>query len=94
MKGLARSTVWWPGIDSHVERKVAGCQMCQETRQAPSKAPVHPWEFTKNPWSRLHIDFAGPFKGKVFLLVVDSHSKWLEVSLMESMSTRAVLEEL
>lgn len=94
MKGLARSTVWWPGVDSHIERKVAGCQVCQETRHAPSKAPVHPWEFTKNPWSRLHIDFAGPFRGKVFLLVVDSHSKWLEVSLMDSMSTAAVLKEL
>lgn len=42
----------------------------------------------------MHIDFAGPFRGKVFLLVVDSHSKRLGVSLMESMSTSGMLKEL
>ena len=31
------------------------------------------------PWSRLHIDFAGPLKGQYYLIVVDSFSKWPEV---------------
>ena len=43
-------------------------------------ASLHPWEWPSQPWSRLHIDFAGPFEGKMFLVVVDSHSKWLDVS--------------
>lgn len=41
----------------------------------------------------MHIDFAGPFRGKVFLLV-HSHFKWLEVSSIESMSNSAVLKVL
>ncbi|XP_042147460.1 uncharacterized protein K02A2.6-like [Ixodes scapularis] len=94
MKALARSTVWWPGINQDIERKVRTCLPCQETRPQPARARLHPWEFARNPWSRIHIDFAGPFQGKVFLLVVDAHSKWLEVIQIASMSSAAVCQRL
>ena len=32
-----------------------------------------------SPWQRIHIDYAGPFLGQMFLIVVDAHSKWPEV---------------
>ena len=28
---------------------------------------------------RLHIDFAGPLEVRMFLVIMDAHSKWLEV---------------
>ena len=31
-------------------------------RNLPS---VHPWDWTKDPWERLHIDFAGPFMDSI-----------------------------
>uniref|UniRef100_A0A2H6N0S2 Gypsy retrotransposon integrase-like protein 1 n=1 Tax=Micrurus carvalhoi TaxID=3147026 RepID=A0A2H6N0S2_9SAUR len=37
MKALARSYVWWPGLDSTIESWVATCKPCQETRLAPPK---------------------------------------------------------
>ncbi|XP_042142281.1 uncharacterized protein K02A2.6-like [Ixodes scapularis] len=94
MKALARSTVWWPGIDHDIEEKAANCSTCQEHRPSMPRAPVHPWETTQHPWSRLHVDFAGPFKGKIFLIVVDSFSKWLDVCIMNSMSSSAVVQKL
>ncbi|XP_064475712.1 uncharacterized protein K02A2.6-like [Ornithodoros turicata] len=94
MKALARSVVWWPGIDDEIERKVRTCLQCQETRPDPLRARLHPWEFTRNPWARLHIDFAGPFQGRCFLLVVDAHSKWLEVFQLTSLSSVTVCEKL
>uniref|UniRef100_A0A5S6QAX4 RNA-directed DNA polymerase n=1 Tax=Trichuris muris TaxID=70415 RepID=A0A5S6QAX4_TRIMR len=97
MKALARSYVWWPNIDSDIERFVAKCSTCQTQQQAPSKTPVHPWEIPRNPWSRLHVDFAGPFQGEQFLIVVDAYSKWLEVKRMTSATatnTIKVLREL
>ena len=51
------------------------------TRPSPSVAPLHSWEWPSTPWTRLHIDFAGPFKGHMFLVLVDAHSKWLEVKM-------------
>ena len=32
--------------------------------------------------------------GKMFLIVVDSHSKWLEVELMHSITSEATIEKL
>ncbi|KAL5473476.1 hypothetical protein EMCRGX_G027965 [Ephydatia muelleri] len=87
MKALARGVVWWPGMDSDLDAKVKQCQQCQENRKAPPVAPLHPWEWPTRPWSRLHIDFAGPFQGKMFVVLVDAHSKWLEVNIIPSTSS-------
>ena len=43
-----------------------------------SAAPLHPWEWPEKPWTRIHIDYAGPFHGKMLLVVVDATSKWIE----------------
>ncbi|XP_049516015.1 uncharacterized protein K02A2.6-like [Dermacentor silvarum] len=94
MKALARSYVWWPGMDAAIEEWVRRCLPCQETRPEMPRAPVHPWETTRTPWSCLHIDFAGPFQGQTFLIVVDSYSKWLEVIPMSSMTLSAVITTL
>ena len=75
MKGLARGIVWWPGIDSDLEAKVKTCNACQVNRKSPPVVPLHPWEFPARPWSRLHIDFAGPFLGKMFVVLVDAYSR-------------------
>ncbi|XP_031747556.1 uncharacterized protein K02A2.6-like [Xenopus tropicalis] len=94
MKALARSYVWWPRIDTDIEEAVHLCVTCQHSRHSPPAAPVFPWEITKKPWSRLHIDFAGPFQGKNFLVVVDSFSKWLEVILVSSQTSAVTISAL
>ena len=40
------------------------------------------------------MDFAGPFQGKMFLLVFDAHSKWPEVVNMTTTSAQCTIEEL
>ena len=94
MKGLARSMVWWPGIDKNIENKVKGCQQCQEHQKSPAQAPLHPWDWPDRPWSRIHIDHAGPFLGKTFLVVVDAHSKWLEVMIVSSTAAQCTIQKL
>ena len=79
MKSLARSVVWWPRLEEDIEHTVQDCHQCQVTRKSPAPAPLHPWEWLARPWARVHIDHAGPFLGKNFLVIVDVHSKWLEV---------------
>ena len=94
MKSLARSFVWWPGMDQQLETRVKSCEPSQLSRYSPSKVPLHPWEWPDRPWSRIHIDFAGPFMGKMFLIVVDAHSKWMEVSIVQSATSNSTLEKL
>ena len=72
MKTLARSYIWWPGIDYDLQEKVKGCDACQRMRHTPAPAPLHPWEFLHHPWERLHADSAGPFQGKMFLIMIDA----------------------
>ncbi|XP_060089380.1 LOW QUALITY PROTEIN: uncharacterized protein K02A2.6-like, partial [Heteronotia binoei] len=94
MKALARSYVWWPGMDSEIEDWVRRCGTCQESRPDPPSAPATRWETTRKPWSRLHIDFAGPFQGQIFLIIVDAYTKWLEVIPVGSTSSAAAIRAL
>ena len=66
MKGFARGYVWWPGIDVAMENCVKGCETSQVNRKAPASVPLHPWSWPEKPWSRVHIDYAGPLHGKMF----------------------------
>ena len=63
MKSLARSYLWWPGLDRDIELKVHSCQTCQEHSKLPASANLHPWEWPGKAWYRLHIDYMGPFEG-------------------------------
>lgn len=94
MKALARSYMWWPQMDQEIEKKVSKCQKCQENRKAPPNAPLHPWEWPERPWLRIHVDYAGPFLGKMFLIIVDAHSKWLEVYPTNGSTTQTTIEKL
>ena len=94
MKSLARLHVWWPNLDKDISSVVRGCVKCQLTRNKPPQAPLQPWDWPKLPWQRIHIDFAGPFMNRMFLIVVDSHSKWLEVEIMSSVTSEATIEKL
>ena len=87
MKSLARSHIWWPGLDSDVEQLAKSCQACKSVKQAPPVAPLHPWTWPSKPWRRIHIDFAGPFLNKMYFLVVDAHSKWPEIFEMTQTTT-------
>ena len=94
MKALARSYIWWPGIDKEIEETAKTCSGCQRMQAEPSTAPVHPWEWPSSPWQRIHIDFAGPFLGCMFLIVVDAHSRWLEIEKMDTTTSTKTIEKL
>ncbi len=40
------------------------------------------------------MDFAGPFQGKLFFVMIDAHSKWIEAVCTSSTSSQIVIEEL
>ena len=79
MKSLAWSHIWWPGLDQEVEEIVKACTACEEVKNTPAVAPLHLWIWPDTPWARIHLDFAGPFRGKTYLVIVEAHSKWPEV---------------
>ena len=68
--------VWWPGISQDIESTVRQCEQCQLQQSVPPVAPLRPWSWPTTPWMRL--DYAGPFEGKMILVLIDAHSKWIE----------------
>ena len=94
MKSLARSYVSWPNMDNDLENKVRTCNNCQINRKNPPEAPLHPWEWPSRPWERIRVYYAGPFFGKMFLIMVDAYSKWLEVHPTNVATSRATIEKL
>lgn len=79
MKNLARSFVYWPNIDRDIEAHISTCSNCALSGKSPTKTLLHSWPKTSQPWERIHIDYAGPFKNSNFLIVIDAHTKWPEI---------------
>lgn len=94
MKGIAQGRVWWPSIDKDIEKTVQNCQGCQSMRAQPPRSPLNPWPYPSGPWECVHVDFAGPFMGSMFMVVVDAYSKWLEVLRMATTTASKTVEVL
>ena len=77
-----------------IEAQVKRCNQCQLNQCFFSVVPMHPREWPKRPWDCIHIDFAGPFMSKTFLLVIDAHSRWMEVEIVNAASTENTIEHL
>ena len=87
MKQMARSLVWWIGIDKDIETTVKTCLQCQNHQNLPPTVPLHPWTWPTRPWSRLHADFAGPVQESMLLIVIDAHSKWIEAHPLSTITS-------
>ena len=92
VKSFARTVVWWPKLDNDIEIMVRSCAKCQEQQGDPPTFLLIPWNWPTRPWSRLHIDYLGPFLEHMWLLIVDAHSKWLEVFQMDSTTSSATIQ--
>ncbi|XP_063894989.1 uncharacterized protein K02A2.6-like [Helicoverpa armigera] len=93
-KSLARSYVWWPNIDAAVEDMCKQCETCAAEADAPCRVPIQPWPYHTRPWTRLHVDFLGPYKGLTFFVLIDSTSKWIEVFEMKHTNAANVIKVL
>ena len=80
--------------DREMESCVYECDDCQRNSRNPARAPLHSWEQPEKSWKRLHIDFAGPFCGSMWLILVDAQSKWPEVIQMKSTTASKTVEVL
>ncbi|XP_065213282.1 uncharacterized protein K02A2.6-like [Planococcus citri] len=79
MKSLARSTIWWPRIDHQIEEFAHNCSTCQKHAPNEPETPLFLWNTPQNPWERIHIDYTGPYENKHWFVVIDAHSRWLEI---------------
>ena len=87
--------IWWPGISNDTEQCIRQCKKCQIFKNDPGRASLHPWETpteVRHAWERVHIDFARPFKGKMWIIIVDAFSKWSEVIQLATTTAEKTVE--
>lgn len=89
MKSLARRYCYWRNIDKDIESLVRSCPNCAKVQNEPEKATLHHWEDPETNFQRVHIDYAGPFQGHHFFILVDAKSKWPEVRITKGSPTSA-----
>ncbi|XP_062556754.1 uncharacterized protein K02A2.6-like [Armigeres subalbatus] len=94
MKAIARSYVFWPNIDADIEDYVRRCSRCAAVAKSPTKTTLSSWPIPTQPWSRIHVDYAGPYKGNFFLVIVDALTKWPEIYCTNSMTSSVTINKL
>ena len=91
-RALAQTSIWWPNITSQIEEMVKKCSICAKLRP-PTREPLLASSFPDQPWSRVAMDLF-ELKGKTFLLVVDYHSRWPEIRILDHLTSSAVITRL
>lgn len=94
MKQLARTAVYWPNIDDHIEGMCRQCISCGEHQNKPAKPAIHPWMLPEKPWSRVHLDHAINFLGSNWLVLIDAYSKYPCIHPTQSVSTKSTIDLL
>ena len=94
MQDQANQVYWWPGINTDFERTVGNCEICSTTQRSPAKSNWSRLPEETEPWARVHVDFTGDFRGTVFMLLIDSSSRWLEVVPMKNITSTEVINQL
>ena len=68
-KQLLCAHVWFSGIDMMVEKHVGKCLAYQATILCHTREPLQMSDLPTDPWKKISMDFAGPFRNKGMALV-------------------------
>ena len=90
MQHRARATVYWPGIDVDIVEYVKKCKICTQHNATQHIQPMLPRDVPEAPWQDLAADFFN-FKGKEYLLIADTFSKYPFASRMTTKTAETVI---
>ncbi|XP_011859618.1 PREDICTED: uncharacterized protein K02A2.6-like [Vollenhovia emeryi] len=77
------------GIDRDIESLVRSCPEYAQVQNNLGKVELHHWEDPETKFQRVHIDYAEPFQGYQFFILVDAKSKWPEIRITNGDPTSA-----
>ena len=74
-KQLLRAHVWFPGMDTMVEKHVRKCLACQSTTPCHTREPLQMTDLPRGPWKKVSVDFAGPLRNMA-LVFWDQYARY------------------
>uniref|UniRef100_A0AC34FD78 Reverse transcriptase domain-containing protein n=1 Tax=Panagrolaimus sp. ES5 TaxID=591445 RepID=A0AC34FD78_9BILA len=90
----ARTMMWFPNIQKAIEEISQKCETCNRISNTKKPAKPLPWPKAEGPWIRAHADFAGEFYGFMWLIIVDSFSKFPFIFQMKSTTSADIIKAL
>ena len=87
-KANARTTVFWPGMNKHIEDMVSCCEKCLKYQSKQTKEPMQTRQIPILPWQIIASDVL-EHKNQNYLVVIDYYSNILR--LLGSMARPAVI---
>jgi transposase InsO family protein len=90
-KARAREALYWPGMSSQITEMIARCSTCLEARRKHQREPMQQFPPATEPWRRVGTDLF-KLQGKDYLLVVDYHTNYPEISLLPNTTSSTVIK--
>lgn len=92
IKDRARESLFWPGINTHLEQSVTSCEACQQYRNKQPKEPQLHHEIPDTPWTKLATDVFH-IKEKHFVILVDYTTKYFDLSQIDNVQSKTVTNQ-
>lgn len=94
-KRLARSAMFWPGMNKDIEVTVQKCGTCNRYRPAQQKETLKGGEEKSQlePWEKVGMDLF-VWEGSDYLVIVDYHSNFPEVSKLANTRSETVVTHI
>lgn len=89
----ARQNLYWPNLSKDIEKLVLNCKTCQTYRRSNQKEPLINYPIPIRPWQYVHSDIC-EYKNKIYIVLVDAYSNWIEVKLTNKKTANDVINFL
>ena len=91
-RARARRDVWWPGMSLEISTMINNCLECKKQLPTPVET-LAPSSLPDRPWQRLAMDLF-ELNGHTYLIVDDYFSRWIEVTEMKDLTSKATISAL
>ncbi|RXN33948.1 Retrotransposable element Tf2 type 1 [Labeo rohita] len=92
-KRRARTVIYWPGINTDIDKMVSSCDTCLKHRAKQQKEPMIISDAPEEPWQKVGTDLFS-LDGQNYLLVIDYLSNYPEIALLSSTSAAGVVTHM
>ena len=79
-------------MERHAEKRCGECYGCQMGTKNVPPPPLRSTALPKQPWEEVAVDLIGPLpSGEHFLVLVDYYSRWIEVDVIRTTSSKTII---
>ena len=87
----ARTSLWWPGMNSQLKQFIASCDVCNSFQRNNQKEPLMSHHIPNRPWSKVGCDIF-EWNKEHYLVFVNYYSDWIEFEHMRNQTAAETID--